>query len=147
MVALEGGINLDIRGEKVFVCAFSMAYIGDMPQQNKTAGFKGPRANLCCRVCFAGVEQRGNLQFDMGANGRYHWQTVAMRRKMASLMEHTTASEYATANGLDEQTLIISILSPALDLIRVTTGQGQDPQAGPGRVERAGSGSRGLTRP
>jgi hypothetical protein len=24
-------------------------------------GFKGPRANLCCRTCFASVGQRGNL--------------------------------------------------------------------------------------
>jgi hypothetical protein len=38
MVALEGGINLDIRGEEVLMCAFSLAYIGDMPQQNKNAG-------------------------------------------------------------------------------------------------------------
>ena len=122
MLALEGGIKLDICGDEVLVCAFSMAYIGDMPQQNKNSGFKGPRANFCCRSCFAGVGQRGNLQFDVGANGRYHWQTVAMRRKMGSLDENTDvkASEYATANGLDEDVPVISILSPALDLIRST---------------------------
>jgi hypothetical protein len=84
MLALEGGLEMDICGEKILVCAFSFAYIGDMPQQNKNSGFKGPRANLCCRNCFA-VGERGNLQLDVGANGSYHWQTVAMRRKMASL--------------------------------------------------------------
>jgi hypothetical protein len=124
MLALEGGVELDIRGIKTFVCAFSLAYIGDMPQQNKNAGFKGPRANFCCRACFAGVGQRGNLQFDLGSNGRYHWQTVAMRRKMASLEIDrngaAVADQYATENGLDRETPIISMLSPALDLIRST---------------------------
>jgi hypothetical protein len=126
MWTLEGGVDLDIRGEKILVCAFSLAYIGDMPQQNKNAGFKGPRANFCCHTCFADPGERGNLHFDIGAKGRYHWQTVAMRRKMASPMaladvdEYETASDYAKANGLDEETPIISILSPALDLIRST---------------------------
>jgi hypothetical protein len=62
------------------------------------------------------------LQFDLGSNGRYHWQTVAMRRKMESLKmdENGTAGQYATDNGLDEEMPIISMLSPALDLIRST---------------------------
>lgn len=111
MLALEGGVELDIRGNEILVCAFSLAYIGDMPQQNKNADFKGPRANFCYRACFAGVGQRGNLQFDLGSNGRYHWQTVAMRRKMESLKldENGTAGQYATDNGLDEEMPTISI--------------------------------------
>ena len=148
MLALEGGIKLKICGDEFLVCAFSLAYIGDMPQQNKNSGFKGPRANFCCRSCFAGVGERGNLQFDISANGRYHWQTLAMRRKMASLGgdkdvtaseyatavtasqcattedededEDLTASQYATANGLDQEVPLISMISPALDLIRST---------------------------
>ena len=39
MHQLDGATELMINGEKTMVCAFTIAYIGDMPQQNENASF------------------------------------------------------------------------------------------------------------
>jgi hypothetical protein len=64
---------MDISGNGILVYTiFFFAYISDVPQQNNNnSGFEEPRANLSCRTCFTGIQQRGNLQFDVSANSRY----------------------------------------------------------------------------
>ena len=40
IAALDRGSSITINGEKQVVCAFIMAWIGDMPQQQDNSGFK-----------------------------------------------------------------------------------------------------------
>lgn len=47
--ALDRGINLKINGEEEFVCAYTLAFIGDMPQQQENSGMKSQRATRVCR--------------------------------------------------------------------------------------------------
>ena len=39
---LEEGILMEVNGKKCLVCAFTLCYTGDMPQQQENAGFKTP---------------------------------------------------------------------------------------------------------
>ena len=36
----DRGVELQINGEMKFVCAYTLSYIGDMPQQQDNSGFK-----------------------------------------------------------------------------------------------------------
>jgi len=82
---LEEGVLMDIGGKQCLICAFTLCYTGDMPQQQENAGFKTQRAELGCRFCFIKASERDNLEFDVKICGRYHHQTIAMRKEKDSL--------------------------------------------------------------
>ena len=88
---LDGGIVMAINGVKTRICAWTMMFIGDMPQQAENSGFKSPRAHKFCRACYisAGNKSVGdlssNVTFDSVTNGRYHHQVRQMQRTMSSL--------------------------------------------------------------
>jgi hypothetical protein len=67
-----------------YICAFTHAFLGDMPQQRKNSMMKTQRGNLGCRFCFAAVDDRGNLGYDSLQDGRYHFQTLEMRKDLES---------------------------------------------------------------
>lgn len=48
---LDEGVMMHIQGNDVFVCAFILAFLGDMPQQNDNSGFKRQNATRGCRSC------------------------------------------------------------------------------------------------
>jgi hypothetical protein len=115
---LDAGVEVELRpGEKILLCAFTMAYIGDMPQQQKNSGMKTQRANCGCRFCFIPSDYRGDLQFDTFKHGRYHKQTMAMRNDMNALRTKAMREKYASTWGLDVEEPCLAKISPALDLI------------------------------
>lgn len=61
MKALDTGCVLMVNGVQTLVWAPVMAYLGDMKQQQKSAGFLGPRATRSCRFCDADTHNRGDL--------------------------------------------------------------------------------------
>src|SRR4029077_11190364 len=95
---------------------FTLCYTGDMPQQQENAGFKTQRADLGCRFCFIKAPERNNLDFDIQTLGRYHHQTIAMRKEKDSLRTKTAREDFMRDNGMAESAPLTRI-SPALDLI------------------------------
>ena len=116
LASLEEGLILNINGEDTLVCAFTLCFIGDMPQQQENAGFKSQRATLGCRFCFVQDVQRGDLDYDTTVNGRYHHQVVQMRKEMDALLK-TDKAKYAQKWGLSPEAPALIKLSPALDVI------------------------------
>lgn len=47
------------------LCAFVLAYLGDMLQQNKNSRTLGPIAIFGCRSCLIPKEKRSDLYFDI----------------------------------------------------------------------------------
>lgn len=114
----EEGMTVSINGEEVLVFAFTFAYIGDMPQQQKNSGMLSQRANFGCRFCFTTKADRGDLEYDTISNGRYHYQTVEMQSHMSSLASETQRSTYSRNTGIDTPEVApLTRISPALDVL------------------------------
>ena len=79
LIPLDKGMELDINGEKKIVLAYIMAFTGDMPQQNKNSGFKEQSAKKGCRSCLITADNRGDLDFDIIHNGRFHHHILQLR--------------------------------------------------------------------
>ena len=117
---LDAGIEVELQpgsGRKVLLCAFTMAYTGDMPQQQQNTGMKTQRANFGCRFCFISSDHRGDLRYDTFTHGRYHKQTMAMRSEMNSKKYKKDKDAYAKKWGLDTEDPCLVKISPALDII------------------------------
>ncbi|MCJ1464988.1 hypothetical protein MMC07_003603 [Pseudocyphellaria aurata] len=69
---LDAGQVLDINGQNTFVCVYTLAYIGDMPQQQENSGFLSAKAKLSCRYCVTKESWHANIEYDVIANGRFH---------------------------------------------------------------------------
>src|SRR4029077_19371755 len=119
LIPLDRGVETEINGETVRLCAFTHAFTGDMPQQQKNSMTKTQRGNLGCRFCFAPVGDRGNLSYDSLQNGRYHFQTLGMRKVLESHGTIRARENYATKWGLDshERAAALAEITPALDII------------------------------
>lgn len=123
---LDEGIEVDIRGQKYRLCAFTICYTGDMPQQAENSGFKGPRAHKFCRFCFAGAkpDMTGDdassaiLNTDTVAHGRYHLQTKQMHDMMdRQLKTKSEQNQYGAQWGINDAHPALQAISPALDLV------------------------------
>jgi len=79
-VFIDKGIVLDLP-QPTRVCAFAICFLGDMPQQQANAGFKSQRATKGYRFCLINAEERGNLDYDLIGQGRFHMQTMAQRQE------------------------------------------------------------------
>ena len=114
LVALDRGLETQVNGETILLCVSTLAYLGDMPQQQKNSSMKTQRANLGCRYCFISSEERGDLLYDTFLDGRYHFQTIEMRKDMEASATKMDREKYATEWGLDTAHPVIS---PALDIL------------------------------
>lgn len=120
---LDRGVRKTINGESIIMCVPTLCYIGDMPQQDKNSGFRGPKALKFCRFCVIGQQAvksgqpNAVLDFDAITHGRYHRQLVEMRQQIDALP--TVAAKKANGSqwGLSEDRPKLADLSPALDLI------------------------------
>jgi hypothetical protein len=119
---LDRGVEVQIGNDKVLLCAFTMAYTGDMPQQQENSGYKSQNAKLGCRFCFISDEERGNLDYDIFNEGRYHHQAIAMRDHMNALRTKTARAAFAQTWGLDTDNPPLLTISPALDIILTRPG-------------------------
>ena len=118
MASLDKGVLRQVGTQLTRVCAFSMAYSGDMPQQAENSGFKTSRAHKFCRVCFIGQRQaQGALNFDTIAHGRYHFQTLEMQQMMAHISSTSQRNAYGSRWGIANHAPPLQTISPALDLI------------------------------
>ena len=85
---LETGVEISLdNGIMTTVCAPCIAFIGDMPQQQANAGCKNQKADHYCRSCLISSKDdyKNNVNFDIVANGRYHFETERVRQDALTL--------------------------------------------------------------
>ena len=117
MLELDAGVILLIEGKPTYVCVFTLAYVGDMPQQQENSGFKSQNADYGCRFCTIHSDNRATLDFDIVKNGRYHHEVLRMRKEMSQMRLMREKNEYAKLHGLDREEPPLPTISPALDII------------------------------
>lgn len=113
---LDACMDMDFNGSTERVCAFNMAFLGDMPQQAENAGFLSHQAIRGCRTCMCSRDERGDLEYDIVLNGRYHSITTEQRENAADL---TTGERkaYFRNLGIKPEKPPIGRLAPASDII------------------------------
>ncbi|KAA6412665.1 MAG: hypothetical protein FRX48_03657 [Lasallia pustulata] len=114
---LDRGTKLTVNGEEIFVCAYTLAFTGDMPQQLANKGLMSQKANYGCGFCLIHSKERQNLNFDIQKYGRYHHRTLAVRRRGDRLNKTACTALFKEIGMKDEQTPLI-LFAPCLDLIR-----------------------------
>lgn len=115
---LDHGMELEINGEDEAVWAFSMTLLGDMPQQADNGGFLRHTAKRGCRTCYCANTDRANLEFDIIAQGRYHWDTVMRREEAQHLATAAEKRRFTEETGIRMESPAVAKLAPALDLIQ-----------------------------
>ena len=116
MSQLDRGLEVMINGEPTFICAFTMAYLGDMPQQNENSGILNQKANRGCRFCTVPAVERGKIDYDIVGNGRFHHEMVRIRQHMNSATENVK-KRLAKDNSLTLNPPALQLMTPALDLV------------------------------
>ncbi|KAI9748387.1 MAG: hypothetical protein M4579_007241 [Chaenotheca gracillima] len=114
---LDGGMDVKINGEVKTMFAYTLAFIGDMPQQNENAGFKRQSAKFGCRSCLIDSKSRGDLDFDIVRKGRYHYHTLQLQRH-CKVLHATKRKKFCQDWGLKETPPPLMEITPALDIIR-----------------------------
>ena len=119
---LDKGVLVEINGEPTNMCVFTMCYCGDMPQQQENSGFKSQRATLGCRFCFIDETTRGDLKFDVSHQGRYHNQTISIRKGIDKLRFKGDKETVTRRWGMTLKAPSLVNISPALDIITSRPG-------------------------
>ena len=73
---LNSEVNLDVNEHVKIVWSFAMTFLEDMSQQVDNVGFMRYIARINCRTYYCSKEERGNLEYDIRANNRYHEDTL-----------------------------------------------------------------------
>ena len=125
LATLDRGVEVEIPGMgKVMLLAFPIAFIGDMPQQQKNSGMKTQRAHLGCRFCHVNSEERGALDYDIFLEGRYHHTVMSMREDLDALPTRAAREAYGTQWGIDPDptSMALTSIAPALDIVQSRPG-------------------------
>lgn len=119
LTPLDEGVVLTLDGQETLMCVFSLCYTADMPQGQYNSGNKSQNAARGCRFCFVETDERGNLQFNFDADGRYHYQTKMMRDGLNSMSTKTARERFCTTWGMDPDIVepALNKISPALDIV------------------------------
>lgn len=98
------GVSLQLSsGEMIFVTAFPLLFTGDMPQQNQNAGNKTHLAEFGCRSCMVADKDRGNLNLDIIATGRYMAPTQRFYKASIKLPTRMAQDKALQTQGLNLQ--------------------------------------------
>ena len=117
LAKLDEGVPMEINGSKKIICAFVLAFTGDMPQQNENCGMMGPTANFSCRYCMVDAPNRGDLKFDVRKHARIHREHIHSLRKM-NKMAPTLREAECRKHGYENRTTPPPLLriAPAVNI-------------------------------
>ena len=118
----DAGTDVVINGKTTRLIVFTHMFLGDMPQQQENSGFKTQRANRGCRFCFVEEKDRGNLEYDLVSQGRFHHQTIQMRQEMNAFETKAMTEKYASKWGRSSSNPPLFGITPALDIILTRPG-------------------------
>ncbi|KAL7627668.1 hypothetical protein AAE478_001861 [Parahypoxylon ruwenzoriense] len=118
---LDAGREVEVNGEKFFICSYIHCIIGDMPQQQELSGCLSHAAKLPCRFCIIEKDKRDDLNFNIIQQGRYHTHLQGSINDVHSLQYVTAQRNASTELGIHlDKDLMKNLYSllPALDIIR-----------------------------
>ncbi|KXT04126.1 hypothetical protein AC579_8969 [Pseudocercospora musae] len=118
--ALDEGQELALPTGKTLVCAFTMAYTGDMPQQQSNAGMLHQSATFGCRACYATDQDRGQLS--TGWELKYHYENERIHQYMISIPSKINRAEFGRQYGMAAEPAALQKISLALDIIMSRPG-------------------------
>lgn len=98
---LDRGMNLSINGETKFVCAYTLVFTGDMPQQKKNKGFKEQSAKLGCRFCVCPNTERGNLTYNVCKKRRYHFAVADLRQDLMAKKTQKLRNDFCIKHDIN----------------------------------------------
>lgn len=52
LLHLDKGVMVTVNGQPALISVFTLSFLGDIPQQDKNAGTRGPMGLKLCRFCF-----------------------------------------------------------------------------------------------
>jgi hypothetical protein len=114
----EEGTMVDLEDDELYIVrAFPIVLTGDMPQNADNAGFMRHQAQKGCRGCYTTQEERGNLDYDITGHGRYHYDTVFLRKEGRALPTEKARTKFFKNLGMRQDPPAITMLYRALNLI------------------------------
>lgn len=116
MAALAHGITMEINGITTLVKAFPLILTGDMPQQSDSAGFLRHNALKGCRCCQIPLAERSNLDYDIKANERHHFDAIYLRKEGRHL-HGKERKKYYQKHGMIPTSPPIWRLAPTIDIV------------------------------
>ena len=121
---LEEGLNMTIKGEKIIVFVFNIAYRADMPQKQDNAGMLRQGAAYGCRDCNISKYEQGHLRSEwaLPPNRRAHYELQRQRRRLEGKGTLSAKSAYGASIGMALERAPLEMWSPALDIVRSRPG-------------------------
>ena len=95
---LDRGYTVSVGGNEIFFCAFTQAYINDMPQQLDSAGFMRQISLKGCGKCLVLLSDSGNLDFKPHVQTRSHLQTQSLCEQIRTVTR-TIAEQFCKAGS------------------------------------------------
>ena len=117
---MNSGVDMIINKEIVFVCAFELTLIDDMPQQVSNDEFFHHFARRECRSCYCLKKERENLEYDVIVDERYH-REVINQRKYVNDLTNKDKNIYLQEMRIKKDSSSIARLVPALNFILFRT--------------------------
>ena len=119
---LDKGLYVKIDGEEVFLCTFTMCFLGDMVEQQEIAGCLSHQGNKSCRFCLIDKQSRDDLDFDIVKQGRYYHYMNSIRSKQAGKAASARKKALSGMGLRDQHDMLDAVRSftPALDHLRCT---------------------------
>jgi hypothetical protein len=108
--------QLRINEVDIVVWVFIIAFLKNMKQQQKSAEFLEFRITKCCRFCDADVRNRSDLNKDVVANERYHFQIQNLRKEMTKLFEVIRKKEFLIKQDLFWESSVFENITSALNV-------------------------------
>lgn len=118
---LDKGCHIEIGQKKVFVCAFTICFLGDMVQMNELSAGLGHSANKGYRFCLIHKTKRHDHDYNVVKNGQYHPNLMATREVAASRTTKVAKKTELENKGLrvdDDLYRAVLHWTPLLDIIR-----------------------------
>ncbi|KAL9593508.1 MAG: hypothetical protein Q9219_007519 [cf. Caloplaca sp. 3 TL-2023] len=103
--------------EPTTVIVYTMAFTGDLPQQQANSGFMSPIAHRGCSKCLVTKEQRHDLTFDLLLQSRNHYRVLYERTKAENLPVSRRHQFFQSMGMRKDQSPLVD-LTPALDILR-----------------------------
>ncbi|SMR62465.1 unnamed protein product [Zymoseptoria tritici ST99CH_1E4] len=115
MSSLDAG--MEVNGE--MVCAMTLFFIGNMPQQQENSGQLKQNAKYGCRMCEHSRDEWKALNLDMVNRGRYHHEAMRIRRHMEAQTVKDRRKAIADDMGKSMRTdyMPLERIAPASDVV------------------------------
>ena len=114
---LDEGTKINVNGEEVTLLVFTLAFLGDMKQQNESCGLLSALGNRGCSKCLIPKDRKQDLSYNIMLNARSHYQILQQRAK-ADAMNPRAAKNYLDGLNMQAQQTPLVRIAPTLDLIR-----------------------------